>query len=59
MLFDEIMDVIKKLACSQGSYGRLLEAINELDEDELDKLIVTWEDMEFKSPVDFILYIEG
>lgn len=59
MYFDEIMDVIKKLACSQGFYGRLLQAINELDADELDELIVTWEDMEFKNPVDFILYIEG
>ena len=59
MLFEEILDTIKQLACSQGFYGRLLQAICDLDDDELDELIATWEDMNFKDPVDFILYIEG
>ena len=58
MKFEDIMDLIEGLAHSQGYYGRLLEAIHNLDEEELASVKNEWEAQNFKEPVDFILYME-
>lgn len=49
---NEILDLVKSLAKSQGFYSRLLE---ELNNEKLDYL----EQQNFKDPIDFILFIEG
>lgn len=56
---DQILNTIKDLARSQGSYGRMLHSIEQMDEYEQDQLWATLEAENFKEPVDFILYIEG
>lgn len=61
MTMDEIMDVIKELAQSQGMYGRLYRAIQEAKEEapgEYEKLKTDWEAHNFKTALDFILFIE-
>ena len=49
---NEIIDAIRSLARSQGSYGRLLD---NLTDEALDYL----EEQNFTDPVDLILWIEG
>lgn len=51
---EQILDVIKSLAKSQGFYGRLLEHINE-EPTYLNFL----EKQNFKDAIDFILYMES
>lgn len=61
MTMDEIMDVIKQLAQSQGMYGRLYRDIQEIKEEapgEYEKLKADWEARNFKTALDFILFIE-
>lgn len=58
---EEVIDVVRSLAHSQGFYGRLLEQILYLQEYELDtfdefKRIV--EEQHFKDPVDVVLFFE-
>lgn len=53
MVRDEILKIIKSLAQSQGFYGRLLEQIQNNEED-LDYL----EQQSFKDAVDLILFLE-
>lgn len=59
MTFDEIKDLIITLSHSQGFYGRLLESINELEEDKLEELKKLWESKKFTDDIDFIMYLEG
>ena len=51
---EQILDVIKSLAKSQGFYGRLLKHINEVPS-YLDFL----EKQNFKDAIDFVLYMES
>ena len=51
---EQILDVIKSLAKSQGFYGKLLEYINE-EPSYLDFL----EKQNFKDAIDFVLYMES
>jgi hypothetical protein len=58
----EILDTIKSLASSQGFYGRLLRDLMELkdnDSDAYNELMENWENQNFGSPVDFVIYLEG
>lgn len=58
---NEILNVFAELAQSQGFYGRLLRDLMEMkDEDpELyEKVMTHWEEQNFKSSLDLILYIE-
>ena len=57
MSFEQLLGGIYELGCSQGSYGRLYNAIMELDEDEFEELRERW-DYKFNNMVDFILYME-
>jgi len=56
---NEIIEWIKSLACSQGFYGRLLQAINELDNNDKNAFFEHLEAQNFADPVDLIMYIEG
>lgn len=56
---DEIRALFASLACSQGFYGRLLNAIDSADPDAQEEF---WQDLEtknFTDDIDVILYIEG
>ena len=55
----EIMEWIKKLAASQGYYGRLLQAINDMDNNDKNALFEHLEAQNFTGPVELIMYIEG
>ena len=54
----EILDAIKFLASSQGSYKRLYDILSDKSsesEEFLDKL----ESLNFKDTVDLVMYLEG
>lgn len=56
---DVIIEWIKKLAASQGYYGRLLHAINSMNNNDREALFAHLEAQNFTGPVDLIMYIEG
>lgn len=58
MNINEIIDVIKSLAASQGCYGRLLEQINELDADQFAQLKEDLEAQDFQDALDVVLFFE-
>lgn len=59
---EEVIDVIKMLSQSQGFYGRLLEEIMYIKENDPMSFEV-FKDMiekeEFENPVDVVLFFEG
>ena len=57
MTFEDVMDLIRILAHSQGFYGRMLDTI-ESNPDLYETLSVEWND-KFVDDLDFILYVEG
>ena len=59
---EQVVDVIEMLSYSQGFYGRLLEEIMYIEENEPAKYEVfntIIEKQEFKNPVDVVLFFEG
>ena len=59
---EQVVDVIEMLADSQGFYGRLLEEILYIEENEPSKYEVfktIIEAQEFEDPVDVVLFFEG
>ena len=59
---EEVVDVIEMLADSQGFYGRLLDEIMYIEENEPMKYEVfknIIEKQEFKDPVDVVMFFEG
>lgn len=61
MKMNEIMEAIKDLAKCQGFYGRLLENLLELKEDEpelYEEVSAEWEAQNFRDSVDLVLYLE-
>ena len=56
---NEIIECIKNLAASQGFYGRLLQAINDMDNNDREALFEHLEAQNFAGPIDLIMYIEG
>lgn len=59
MKYPEIIELIKRLAQSQGSYCRMLRSIEELDEEDTNKLIEVLEAQNFQAPIDFIMWVES
>lgn len=57
MSFEQLLGGIRELGYSQGCYGRLYNAIMDLDVDEYEELRECW-DNKFNNMVDFILYFE-
>lgn len=61
MKFEDVLDVIEMLSQSQGFYGRLLTAIEELEENDEERFCSFVEEMErqnFSDAVDVVLYFE-
>ena len=56
---EEIMEIIKSLANSQGLYSRLYRDLMELDEDEYDEVMTELESQNFKDGVDLVMFIES
>lgn len=59
---EQVVDVVEMLSYSQGFYGRLLEEILYIEENEPEKYEVfkeLIEKQEFKDPVDVVLFFEG
>lgn len=62
MDIEAVVDVIEMLSYSQGFYGRLLEEILYIEENdpvkyEVFKTVI--EKQEFEDPVDIVLFFEG
>jgi hypothetical protein len=58
----EILDGIKSLANAQGSYGRMLKSLRELEEsdpEKYNKVMTKLEEKKFKDIVDFVMFIES
>ena len=53
-----IRGIFEMLAQSQGFYGRLLRNIDEMDEEDREKVWSDLESQNFKDAVDLIMYIE-
>lgn len=53
-----IRGIFEMLAQSQGFYGRLLRDIDEMPEEDREKVWSDLESQNFKDAVDLILYIE-
>ena len=51
-----IWNLICSLACSQGFYGRIKQSI--IESGRKDEILKGWENMRFRSSVDFVLYME-
>ncbi len=61
MKMNEILENIKMLACSQGFYGRLYNAIIELkenDENAYNDFKAKLEEKNFKDTLDLVMYFE-
>ena len=59
---EQVVDVIEMLSYSQGFYGRLLEEILYIEENEPEKyetFKTIIEKQEFQDPVDVVLFFEG
>ena len=59
---NELINLIQGLSMSQGFYGRLLRDLIELkeeDPDNYEQLMTLWEKENFKTELDFILYLES
>ena len=58
---EQVVDVVEMLSYSQGFYGRLLDEIMYIEENEPQKFEVfkeIIEKQEFKDPVDVVLFFE-
>ena len=54
-----IRGIFEMLAQSQGFYGRLLRNIDEMDEEDREKVWSDLESQNFRDTIDLILYIES
>lgn len=62
MKMEELLNIIKQLANSQGFYGRLLRELEEIKQQEPIKyadIVEKWEAKKFTDAVQFILWLEG
>lgn len=56
---DDIMNIFKSLASSQGFYGRVVSYLESLPENEKERNLRALEEQNFKDEVDLILYMES
>lgn len=59
MKFEQLLEVIRMLASSQGFYSRLLDALEEATPEQIKKVKEVWESKNFKDEVEFVMYLEG
>lgn len=58
MRWDEILTALESLSMSQGLYGRILRAINEMDDEDIEKLKDYMEAQSFRDTLDLVMFIE-
>ena len=56
---EECVQVIRDLSRSQGSYGRMLEQINSMDDEDRAELLDTFQAQQFTDPVQLVMWLEG
>ena len=56
---EEILNTFRQLAKGQGFYGRLLNSLEEADEESREAFLTELEEQDFKDPVDLVLYLEA
>lgn len=59
MTGEDCFNAIKELARSQGSYGRMLEQIEQMDDESREELLDTFAAQEFDDPVNMVMWLEG
>lgn len=59
LTFEDVLQGMKDLARSQGSYGRAVREIEALTPEQLQKFKDTIDKMQFKNMVDFVMWWEG
>lgn len=55
----DILKLIKELAGSQGFYSRMYHELTHMDKADRERCLQFFENKNFKTDLDFILYIEG
>lgn len=55
---EQILSLIRGLACSTGLYGRLYHDIMSMPEDDRDELLLNWEELNFADDLEFIRWYE-
>jgi hypothetical protein len=55
----QIENLFRRLACSQGMYGRLLNDIYSQPEEVQEQIWSELESQNFQSDLDVVLYVEG
>ena len=58
---NQVIEVVEMLSHSQGFYGRLLNRIKDMEENELDNFVqfkTIVEEQHFTDPVDVVLFFE-
>ena len=58
MRWEEILSSLESLSKSQGLYGRILRAIHDMDDEELDELKDYMEAQSFKDTLELVMFIE-
>ena len=58
MRVDDLIKLCKKLAPSQGFYGRLLEKLENMDESELADLDYSMQEANLQDEIDMIMWLE-
>lgn len=56
---EEMLKCFKQLAQSQGMWGRLLQQIDEMDEESRENMWAQLEAKNFKDRLDLIMFIEN
>lgn len=61
MKYEEIKEVIKSLASSQGFYGRQLRFLEEIEknEEQFEEVKRVLEEQNFKEPLDIVMWFES
>ena len=59
MRVDDLIKLCKKLAPSQGFYGRLLKKLENMDEQDLSDIDSAMQSANLKDDLDIIMWLEG
>ena len=59
MRVDDLIKLCRKLAPSQGFYGRLLAQLEEMDEQELSDIDTVMQGLNLKDELDIVMWLEN